>query len=200
MITVPDDVKNIGIKMSGGCDSSIVAYMLCNEIVEKNLDVKLIPITVDLKGKAFQIEFAKRVVDFLEKEFSIKFGKHYTVHCPKAEKYISFQNALITHLYDKKIIDCHFTGITKNPPDKSFTSWQSGPVDNRSGDALPNSKSFWPLKNIDKKGVCELYLKYNLLDTLFPITRSCEAWTDDFSYHCGECWWCKEREWGFGRL
>jgi 7-cyano-7-deazaguanine synthase in queuosine biosynthesis len=35
---------------------------------------------------------------------------------------------------------------------------------------------------------------------IFPITRSCESWTNDFSKHCGECWWCKEREWGFGRL
>ena len=24
--------------------------------------------------------------------------------------------------------------------------------------------------------------------------------TDDFSHHCGECWWCKERHWGFGRF
>ena len=197
---IPDNVHNIGIKLSGGCDSSIVAYMLCNEIVEKNLDVKLIPITVDLKGKAFQVEFAKRVIKFLEKEFSIKFEKHYTAYCPKVEKYISFQNALTTDLYDKKVIDCHFNGITKNPPSNSFTSWQEGPVDDRSGFVQQYEKSYWPLKNIDKRGVFELYKRYNLVETLFPITRSCEAWTEDFSTHCGECWWCKEREWGFGKL
>ena len=197
---IPDNVHNIGIKMSGGCDSSIIAYMLCNQIKEKQLKINLIPITVDLKGKAFQIEFAKRVIDFLENEFDIKFGKHYTAFCPVPEKYISFQNALVTNLYYEKIIDCHFNGITKNPPNNSFNSWQDGPVDDRTGNVEQHEKSHWPLKNIDKKGVYELYKKYNLIDTLFPITRSCESWTNDFSKHCGECWWCKEREWGFGKL
>lgn len=192
--------KKIGIKMSGGCDSSIVAYMICDFVTKNKLDVKLIPITVDLKGKAFQSIFAKRVVSWLESQFDMKFEKHQTVYCPNKNKYISFQNALITNLYDKQIIDCHYNGITKNPPSGSFTSWQSGPVDDRTGNASNSENSIWPLKNIDKKGVHDLYVKYNLMETLFPITRSCEAWTDDFTKHCGECWWCKERIWGFGRL
>ena len=41
------------------------------------------------------------------------------------------------------------------------------------------------------------------MDTLFPITRSCEAWAKDEEYHiekhCEDCWWCRERYWGFGR-
>ena len=64
----------------------------------------------------------------------------------------------------------------------------------------------FPLINIDKQGVKELYEKFGLLDTLYPLTRSCESFTDDFSKHCGEykdeqdvCWFCKERYWGFGR-
>lgn len=200
MINVPTKVKKIGIKMSGGCDSSIVAYMLCDYVTKNNLDVQLIPITVDLKGKAFQSMFASHVVKWLESYFDIKFEKHQTAFCPSKDKYISFQNALLTHLYDKKIIECHYNGITKNPPDGSFTSWQSGPVDDRSGESTNDLRSHWPLKNIDKKGVAELYKEYNLLNTLFPITRSCEAWTENFDSHCGECWWCQERLWGFGRL
>ena len=54
--------------------------------------------------------------------------------------------------------------------------------------------------NIDKKGVAELYDYFGLMDTLFPLTRSCEDWTDDFSAHCGKCWFCLERLWGFGKL
>jgi len=44
-----------------------------------------------------------------------------------------------------------------------------------------------------------------LLETLFPVTRSCE-WNehvvgeDPGMEHCGNCWWCHERKWAFGRL
>ena len=85
-----------------------------------------------------------------------------------------------------------------------------GPMDSR--DREQNKKpqivgnTFFPLINIDKQGVKELYEKFGLLDTLYPLTRSCESFTDDFSKHCGEykdeqdvCWFCKERYWGFGR-
>ena len=42
--------------------------------------------------------------------------------------------------------------------------------------------------------------KYDLIDDLLPITRSCEGWdymTTNYSETCGECWWCMEREWAF---
>jgi len=69
---------------------------------------------------------------------------------------------------------------------------------------IPNSNitinGFAPFSNVDKKAIAELYEHYNLIDTLFPMTRSCEAETNYFSKHCGKCWWCGEREYGFGRL
>jgi len=55
------------------------------------------------------------------------------------------------------------------------------------------------LINVDKKGVHEHYVRLGVLEELFPLTRSCEIHTTDFSEHCGECWFCKERLWGFGR-
>jgi 7-cyano-7-deazaguanine synthase in queuosine biosynthesis len=63
-----------------------------------------------------------------------------------------------------------------------------------------------PWANTDKKGIAKMYREENLIDTLLPVTRSCEydpncEFFDDIEDpglgHCGECWWCKEREWGF---
>jgi 7-cyano-7-deazaguanine synthase in queuosine biosynthesis len=48
--------------------------------------------------------------------------------------------------------------------------------------------------------VSELYDYFDLQNTLFPLTRSCEQYTDDFTQHCDNCWFCGERKWGFGRL
>ena len=66
-------------------------------------------------------------------------------------------------------------------------------IDRSPGEKLRSTKngdntSFKPLVNIDKKGVAELYEILGVTDTLFPLTRSCEDFTDDFSKHCEECW------------
>ena len=55
-----------------------------------------------------------------------------------------------------------------------------------------------------------VYKHCDLTDALFTHTRSCE-WHEGFEFngklvpnpedeHCGECWWCQERKWAFGRL
>ena len=68
-----------------------------------------------------------------------------------------------------------------------------------------NNTIYTPWSNIDKKKLAEIYKKYTLIDTLFNHTRSCE-WTSHNQghliqnpglNHCGVCWWCQEREWGF---
>ena len=66
-------------------------------------------------------------------------------------------------------------------------------------------KAFYePFKNIDKKFIAHIYKEYGLIDTLYPLTRSCESTDpdncDDYKGHCGNCWWCLERKWAFGIL
>ena len=69
-----------------------------------------------------------------------------------------------------------------------------------------------PFVRSDKKAVGDAYKQYNVMNTLFPITYSCEE-ADSFlkkpktvhkgfqEYtHCGQCWFCLERVYGFDRL
>lgn len=67
---------------------------------------------------------------------------------------------------------------------------------------LDLSKHVWskrPYYNMDKKGIAKMYEDEGLMDTLFPCTRSCESDTQ-MTGHCGQCWWCEERMWAFGKL
>ena len=77
-----------------------------------------------------------------------------------------------------------------------------GPNDtDRSKSTQKKDNTFRPLINVDKKGVAEHYSRLGVLEDLFPLTRSCEednVYT--FEEHCGDCWFCRERKWGFGRL
>jgi 7-cyano-7-deazaguanine synthase in queuosine biosynthesis len=84
-----------------------------------------------------------------------------------------------------------------------------GPTDDRKSikpqwSEFPQIKIFNPIINLNKKGIADLCKKFNLTETLFPITRSCEGLspieTNNYTEHCGECWWCHERKWGFGKL
>ena len=198
--------NKVGFKISGGADSAIVAYMISKYVTEERPDIKLIPITVNHEGKAYQEQFAKGIVAHLKEEFGDIYGEHEVGYCPEGPQYITSQDALVQSLYSSRKIQCHFVGITRNPPNEAMDiiGW-NGPADDRSpGEKLRPTQngdgtSFKPLVNIDKKGVAELYETLGVMDSLFPLTRSCEDFTDDFSQHCGECWFCKERFWGFGK-
>ena len=67
---------------------------------------------------------------------------------------------------------------------------------------------FHPFIHFDKRKTAEKYKEYDVLETLFPLTSSCEE--NNLSQRkkineiewdaCGKCWFCYERIYGFGRL
>ena len=103
------------------------------------------------------------------------------------------------------------SGITKSPPkhvQESFSD--SFDLEDKRGEDVEriihvkdyeyyNYYEYRPFFNFDKKELAQIYKEYDLLDTLFPVTRSCEGW-QNITGHCGKCWWCEERMWGFGKL
>ena len=99
-----------------------------------------------------------------------------------------------------------YTGVTKNPPESVTREFQDETTESQERDPnverpiiLEDKKYITPFTNIDKKGLADLYKQYNLTDTLFPLTRSCES-LEFLTEHCGACWWCEERKWGFDSL
>lgn len=204
-IDLDSNVKTVGLKISGGVDSAIVGYMLTKYVHEERPDIRIIPITVDQVGKAFQVQFAKRIIEFYKQKFGDYFLEHRTGVSEVEETDYSKSQASIVHdLYNNGLIQAHFVGMTLNPPselmpefvDKSLLE----PPDRlRTGEKKQQREdtSYRPLINIDKRGVAEIYDYFGVRDTLFPLTRSCEAYTDDFSNPCGKCWFCGERYYGF---
>lgn len=208
-IAIPTNVKNVGIKLSGGADSAIVCYMLAKHVVEERPDVSIYAITSNAEGKEYQVEFAKRVMAKVSELTGVMFAGHFTnlARTDNSENYTVDQDKLTASIYDKQIIEMHFAGITANPtPSEApelYNDLSAMPSDDRSKQIekrpYQNGQSYRPLINTDKRGVAELYRNLGVIDSLFPVTRSCEAFTTNFSKHCGKCWFCRERYWGFGR-
>ena len=203
------EVKRIGIKVSGGADSAGVSYMIFKTIHEQNLDTEVVIITTDHSDKPYQRIYSNKVIGWLRKEFpSVKVIAHLTNDTGTMD-YSDAQDVVLDKAYNELRIERHYNGITQNPPkeiseqfeDESigeFDETRFGKFSQWNGDY--HHPGYRPFINTDKKGVASIYEQYNLLDTLFLETRSCEEVTHDFSKHCGRCWYCKEREWGFGKL
>jgi hypothetical protein len=185
--------------MSGGADSSLLAYLLTKHIRETNLDINLFPIIIIEEDAPFQKIFAEKVINFIEQQLDFKFSSPVIFdHYSKTDKIQRMRQIEIDLL--NTFLEYIVSGTTQYP--KQGFDAAGGPDENRKGKfpELWEEKIYTPFVNKDKKELARIYQQHNLTDTLFPLTRSCVAITNKFDTHCGKCWWCKERIWAFGKL
>ena len=199
-LEIPD--SPLGITVSGGADSALLLYFLLKHSTNK---LHIFTLANQSKNICNALASVNIVSKCAELTNNYNFLHHISYSTTQtSEKLFNtpkqyYNNKTITHVY---------TGITKDPP-KSVTdtfNQTTTETHERDPNLVRNTKDgigFTPWTNIDKKYLCKIYEKYNLLENLFPLTRSCE-WIKEFNTpdpgmgHCGECWWCEERQWGFG--
>lgn len=209
VISAFSNTSRVGISLSGGADSAILLYMLATFKKEYRSDLQIVPITTINSQKPYQEIFAKSVVKYVEDKLSIVLNDD-RLHLSEL-----LDGERETFVYDKAVwtnkvktynrLQETYMGETMNPSLDVEHDWffaGKGRDTSRDGkqDLSQYVRNHRPLRNIDKQGVKELYEYYGVLDELFPLTRSCENITTNFKMHCGFCWFCAEREWGFGRL
>jgi len=219
-LELPED-GSIGISMSGGADSSLLAYLLVRSIQKNNLPLKIFPVTAELLRRPYNLKHASNVVRHITEVTGFKFDLHLSYHVPNhistltdAEK-DRIHSTYVERFKDLFGFRLFFTGNTSNPPIEMVpnTHWAERPPsrDNPKWRAHQNAEELRaPFIDVDKKVIAALYKKYDLLKSLFPLTRSCEAElveTKYFTEDCftmrplgEECWWCCERAYGFGDL
>jgi hypothetical protein len=216
VIDILDSEINIGLRISGGADSSMLLYLMAIFKRDYRPDINLFPMTVVNPFKPYQEIYSQQVINKVTELTGVKIENLFVAR-PVLEDQTQFGliQKDITKNWRKTIkLDFHMIGETKNPPeeeDAKFVYAGSGRDPRRDGlvdhDVFVIVNDYIkfkllrmrPFRNIDKKGVAELYEKFGVTDTIFPITRSCEIHTLDFSKHCDRCWFCFERKWGFGR-
>ena len=191
----------IGISCSGGADSSLLLYFLMK--YSKN---KIYIFSTGNKAKQFKnITITNNVIQkCIELTGNINI-EHHSTFC---------NHQTLSNIFDKtsyyiknKLVNIIYTGLTANPP-KYITDTFIEEISEVDRDPtverkvlLYDNTIYTPWCNIDKKKLAQIYREYNLIDKLFAHTRSCE-WEkqsnkDPGLGHCGICWWCQERIWGF---
>lgn len=107
-------------------------------------------------------------------------------------------------------VEAYYNGVTRNPRSVDFQGMSTRDIE-------PNSSNshlkymihmgvhvYHPFRFLEKSVLIKEYRKLEIVD-LLEITRSCEGTFENLNYKnyspgqyvpvCGECFWCKEREW-----
>ncbi len=198
----------IGVSCSGGADSSILLYHLMREVTDKIYIFS----TGNNQRSRYNVTAATRVVEKLIQLTGNSNIEHHISYCEIQTREELFPK--LAFYLDNNITNIIYTGITSNPPKEVTDTFKLEITENNRApgekDLLHRDGTFYtPWFNVDKRKIAEMYKEADLLDVLYPLTRSCEydptsSFFDDIEDpgmgHCGSCWWCEERNWAFGRL
>lgn len=184
----------IGCSTSGGADSSILAYIL----------LKYAPGPINFYVTDQRPLFENRVLgtrQVVEKLLSLIPRDDVRLVETQIFEEQSEDNIFVKQVQDiiaGDITMC-YTGITSNPPGNPDFGYADDNMAHRTGNQPTLNQTFYtPFINHDKSKVAELYNHFDVLEEIFPLTFSCTE--SQNSEHCGDCWWCAERKWAFGRL
>jgi 7-cyano-7-deazaguanine synthase in queuosine biosynthesis len=208
-IDIPFDKswKSIAISSSGGADSTLLAYLLCDMIEQAD-----VPITVHMishtrlwKTRPWQSYDSLRIYNWLVSKFSkITFVRHTNFIPPEFEHGYSKQ-VLIVDEYDRTVsgdtvelrsfaeyvcfqndVDAYFNGVTKNPPIDfgGMTARDVDPTEHNQHlvKTIHMGKlACHPFRFADKSRIVLKYKELGL-QSLFDITRSCEGEFENLNY------------------
>jgi 7-cyano-7-deazaguanine synthase in queuosine biosynthesis len=222
--------KNIAISLSGGADSALLAYLLCDAAkqADRDITIHIINHTRMWKTRPWQQHDVNSVFNWLFQRFyHTTFNRHTNFIAPDIEygnigpnltdeygKMVSGDNiqqrAYAEFICHKNNIDAYYNAVTRNPRLANFNGMRERDIepteDNRHLTVMQHMErwAIHPFRFVEKDWVIKQYKRLDIMD-LFNITRSCEGEFEGIDYKtyktgqhvpiCGECFWCKEREW-----
>jgi hypothetical protein len=207
---IPDDISKLCINLSGGADSAMLGYMTIKYCEQYIPDAEIHIITCANQPKGwYNAKFSSNVIDRLLQITKTNMIKsHYTYFADDQRRTdLNIVEFKMAHLGTANFF---IHGTTQNPPltEENLLEGRFKPRDaghNRFilRDRINNWR-YMPLMYVDKRMVAYLYNHFEMMELLLPYTRSCEqasrhnhdtpVWMVS---ECGECWWCREREWAF---
>jgi hypothetical protein len=196
--------QSVAISVSGGADSALLAYLVCNQAPD-NFLIHVISHIRMWKTRPWQQGDSLSVFKWLEIKFpNLRFKRHTNFIAPDLEygnigpsitdefgKNVSGDNiqqrAYAEYICKMHDIDAYYNGVTRNPPVKSFNGMIERDVDKSDDNKhleLMQHMGVWaihPFRFIDKSEIVRKYKELGLMD-LFNITRSCEGEFEDITY------------------
>jgi len=180
--------KKVGVSISGGADSALLLYMLCQAGHECVL------LTIDRTSRRHQLPYAKAVVDWIQQYYPDQINTHY-IRTVSEDNIEAERRQIKKEIERKHDIDTWLNGMTSNPPVKFDSDNERDTRRDKDLTKGGDKKTLRPFYNIDKSVVIALYHSM-CIEELLDVSFSCEV-SDPA---CGKCWWCEEREWAINEF
>lgn len=196
--------KRMSLWVSGGSDSAFGYWYMAKMLAEHNLDKTIVPVYINVLPDTYGLQAFNYVDEFIRSEFpeapideTLMFEHQPSPTLSKNERMDQIRQALYSdHNIDKDIGFVTAVADDFNPP---LSEQRMGDVLKRRNlkETYANHSPRAPLHTMDKKGLAEQYKTFELMDTLYPYTKSC---TSMERLPCGKCFWCHEKGWAFGTM
>ena len=197
--------KNISISLSGGADSALLAYILCNVAKDHNVTVHVINHIRCWKTKPWQQFNADNVFQWLyQKFYRVNFKRHTNFIAPELEygntgptlideynKNVSGDNiqqrAFAEYICASYDVDAYYNAVTRNPKDIDLGGMSERDIDRDDNNLhleIMQHIGRWalhPFRFVDKSWILRQYRSYEIMD-LFDITRSCEGTFEEINF------------------
>jgi hypothetical protein len=218
-IPLNKDWQRIGISLSGGADSALLAYFIMENT---SADIYFTTQIRMWKTRPWQEYVAQDVVHWFRRRYQNRIEHLTNFVPPEMEEpnttYITDEygklkpgNRIILRAYNEYVVhkyklNAWYAGVNLNPQEPL----EGAPVDRNTAIISPvlihmGIPVHHPFVNVQKDWIVRRYIENNIND-LFNITRSCEGEFKNLNYTnytpyqtvptCGTCFWCLEREWG----
>jgi 7-cyano-7-deazaguanine synthase in queuosine biosynthesis len=196
--------KVIGISISGGLDSTLLAYLLHDIKYKTNSDISLKFFCVPRPDDS--IVHARRIVDYIDSQFNQSTS---VIHCVgQGDLHHSEQvKSGMREAIQKYDLDILVSAVTKNPeicdPPEYLPNYAYGSFLEKDGTPYngpvrvkpQNPKFINPFWDNTKADTVRLIKDLNLTE-IPKITHTC---TGSKTLRCNQCWQCCERAWAFAK-
>jgi hypothetical protein len=130
MIKIPVLTENVIVRLSGGADSALLLWMICNEWTQAKKPLTVWPITVVHGVRNWQNYHAQQVYDWVQDQwkYDVRFAPLQSVLCEdpagkpnnkNANNYVDYQENLIDSTVEQiGEMTQVFNGVTANPPEE----------------------------------------------------------------------------------
>jgi hypothetical protein len=188
------NIKNIGIFLSGGLDSAALLCLIIKELKHTNMldNFNIICFTVD-KGEG-QVIYATNVVKEVSAIFNVNIEHVVFLNEGHTNRPGRIGTDTYNNIADYTSNIIFYQGINNVPPIdiKTFNSTFEG-YDVTEVSYLGKNTLLFPFLNLHKPQIIDILYQLDC-SSIIQYTQTC---TERSAGRCGICYWCEERAWGF---
>ena len=202
--------ENIGIMCSGGTDSTFALWWLAKCIDDLNLQDSHILLPIHALELVFKVDTRPHtieIINFIRNSFPrvtildpyiIKYRDSHEFMRDMAWSVRTRKRIYLDPVKNKLkegLVDTIVTGSTSAP---IFEKIDLGRITVERDYSVKKNSNVGLQVGVDKKFLAYQYKKFNLMNSLFPLTKSCVIPINKNGDPCKKCDWCKEKYWAFG--